>query len=267
MPPTAYGQAGQAAEQANLSPLSFPLSLSSSLPLLVKLSLLSLLRFLLSVSCQLNPSSSYSFPSPRHSNSVKPRVSVLLSSRLYFSSLPRSSVFLLSAHSLRDFSRYRTLIFSFFFAFCFNCIKLGPLLLPEPRSRPQLPLRYISRFSSTSVYFAFVSRNPFRLLFFIIFRALPALSSSSCTLIARFQCDSVFKSRFYLDVSSTDFSVFPSVRVRRTSDSSLIIIPHKTDATTKRTSRSTFLNFLFARREGTCERSMAFNVRRAFLIM
>lgn len=114
MPPTAYGQAGQAAEQANLSPLSFPLSLSSSLPLLVKLSLLSLLRFLLSVSCQLNPSS-YSFPSPRRSNSVKPRVSVLLSSRLYFSSLPRSSVFLLSAHSLRDFSRYRTLIFSFFF--------------------------------------------------------------------------------------------------------------------------------------------------------
>lgn len=134
MPPTAHGQAGQAAEQANLSPLSF---LSPSLSLSLFLSFISLFlssaralapldSFCLCQAClffslalhqlrQLILFSSCSFLSLPRSNSIKSRVSVFLSSHLYFPSCNPLS-FSACSHSLRDFLgyMYTVVLFSFF---------------------------------------------------------------------------------------------------------------------------------------------------------
>lgn len=136
MPPTAYGQAGQTAGQANLSllslflppshPSSFSLSsararahsLSSSLPDL----LLSFLHFF--INCHLSLSSlytflsllaltqlSHAFPSFRH--------------LAYTFGLTTLCLLLLSRSKIS----WETLNFHFLFRFYFNCVKLGSCFL------------------------------------------------------------------------------------------------------------------------------------------
>lgn len=151
MPPTAHGQAGQTAEQANLSPLSF-LFLSSFYLFLAPSPFLLSVRSVLLLSRSTLPADSLllscSFLSPPRSNSIKSRVSVFLSSYLYLRSCdPLSS----SAYTHLEISRYIYIYWTFIFFFyllCFNCIKLGPFFLPLRDSHYAVSLF----FSSISVY-------------------------------------------------------------------------------------------------------------------
>lgn len=148
MPPTVHGQAGQAAEQANLSPLSFlppSLSLFPSRARAVSFGSASFSLALRDQLCQLILFFSGSFLSPPRSNSIKSRVSGFLSFHLY---LPSCDPLSFSAHTWRFLGIYITFIF--LFNLCFNCIKLGPFFLSLRGSHYA-----ISLFSSSmSIYLA-----------------------------------------------------------------------------------------------------------------